>query len=671
MPTSNTRGRVTRRRLLRVGAVAGAGALAGCEGLLGGSDGSDGADGSDGTDGTDAAPTTGPSTGTTQLPDPTTTAPENPSPTDEPTEGTTTEPAVDEVTFDGGGAAALSDALRTVEANPGSTLAIEPGTYRLGPGDSPTVYDKSHFVTYDLEDVTIEGNGAMLRLAEPSLGALHCFGGSGAVIRDLTIEYDVPPFARTTVRSVDEDAGTVDVAVHDGYPAFDEGIFAGRDPAWATIHDPATGSFLDAGCCGATVINVDPPAHLGGRRYRLRNANRVRDVEAGQWLVAVARVNGGSALRLIGCEEPVVDGVTVHTSSLFVGLIAQCAAPTIRNVTARPREGSGRPIATTADGFHVVDCNPGPTFENCTFERLEDDAFAINAKMQPVTGVLGRTVDLHPVGGVNIRPGDDLEAISSDYNRQGSLPRVEAVERGPRPGWPDDVGSPTAVTFARDVTGQLREGSFVANATLANQGFAIRNCEARDIRGLHVRITSRDGVVENNEFGDNTGGSILCQPTSGSTYAPKGPAEEITIRNNVLTDVGQNGFASPGAGAITVLTNIGDPSDRPPGQPNRAITIAGNTIRNSGYKGIQIADARDVELRDNVVERPNLAAIPRNAYGIGLANTRDATVSGNRVLGTSDQLAAFGVRETTSGLTATGNEFVLDGSPSDASFVDG
>lgn len=33
--------------------------------------------------------------------------------------------------FDGGGADAFAEALRTVEANPGSTLDIAPGTYHL------------------------------------------------------------------------------------------------------------------------------------------------------------------------------------------------------------------------------------------------------------------------------------------------------------------------------------------------------------------------------------------------------------------------------------------------------------------------------------------------------------------------------------------------------------
>lgn len=625
--------RATRRALLRLGGALGIGLFAGCEGLVEDSNGT-------GT----------PSPGT-----------ESPRPTASPDPSAT---PVETVTFDGGGAAAFASALRTVEDNPGSTLAIEPGTYHLDGGGVGRDYDAAHFVTYDLADVTIEGNGATVVFEDARRGGLHFFGASNTTVRGLRLEYGPPPYTRGTIVSMDEAARMIEVEIDDGYPAFGEDIFASVDPAWATVHEPDTGDFQDSLCCGGSVINFDPAESLGDGRFRIRNLRPWRGIGVGRDFVAVARVPEGSALQLVGCDGTLVEDVTVHTSPLFVALVALCAGPTFRNVTARPRPTTGRPIATTADGFHVVNCHPGPTFEDCHLERLQDDAFAIDSKMQRVAELVdSRTVRLDVVAATLIRPGDTLEAISPDYGRPGGLPAVERVESGDRGGWPAKLGAPIEVTFAADVADVLEVGSFLLNRSRSNAGFVIRDCTVRELRARHVRITSRDGVVERNAFDGSTSPAILLQPTTGHAFNPKGPAENVTIRNNTMTRTGLNGFTTPWRGAIVVRADIepGIDEEPPPGQPNRGITVTNNAIRDAAHMGIFVADAADVEVRDNLVENPNLRGFPRNEFGIGFENARDVAVAGNRVVGTGEALREFGVRHLTSALAASGNEFVVDG----------
>lgn len=636
------RRRLTRRAVLRLGSTVGTGTLAGCQIPLGDLAG-------------DGTPT----------------GRERPSP-EAPSTASGTGP-VDAVTFDGGGAAAFAEALRTVEANPGSTLRIEPGTYRLNGLGVGRDYDAAHFVTHGLEDVTIEATDAEFVFEDARLGGIHLFDGENTTLRGLTVDYETLPYTRATITAVDEATRSIAVAVDDGYPGFDEGVFTAVDPNWATVHDPETGDFLDSRCCGGSVLRFDTPEPAGAGRYRLRNVRPWRGLATGRTLVAVARVPEGSALQLVGCVDPLVENVTVHTSPLFVALVALCESPTFRGVTARPRPGSGRPVATTADGFHVVNCDPGPTFEGCHLERLQDDAFAIDAKMHRVAELLDdRTVRLGAVAATAILPGDAIEAISPDYGRLGELPAVESVEALDRRGWPDGLGSPVEVTFASGVADRLEAGSFLLNRSRSNAGFAIRDCVARDLRARHVRITSRDGVVEGNEFDGSTSPAVLLQPTTGYTFHPKGPAENVTIRDNTISRAGLNGFTTPWPAAVVAWVNLEDGVDgrHPPGHPNRNVVVESNTIRNVAHRGVHVADTAGVVVRDNVVERPNRRERPVNAYGFGFDNARGVEVGGNRVAGSGESLEEFAVRSRTSDLTATGNEFVVDGSAAAARVVE-
>lgn len=127
------------------------------------------------------------------------------------------------------------------------------------------------------------------------------------------------------------------------------------------------------------------------------------------------------------------------------------------------------------------------------------------------------------------------------------------------PGWPAGLGSPVEVAFDRPIDGVLEPGSFLWNRSRANAGFAIRNCVVEEIRARHVRITSRDGVVEGNEFTGSTSPSVLLQPTTGYTFNPKAPAKRVTIRNNVITHAGLNGFTTPLAGGCR---GVSEPPER-------------------------------------------------------------------------------------------------------------
>jgi hypothetical protein len=94
-----------------------------------------------------------------------------------------------------------------------STIVFEKKTYRLG--DNPTAWH--HFNLLDHEDLVIEGGGASLLCPEGNL-AFHFEGGRDITLRGLTFDTIKPAFTQGEVVAVDDDSGTLDVRIMEGYP---------------------------------------------------------------------------------------------------------------------------------------------------------------------------------------------------------------------------------------------------------------------------------------------------------------------------------------------------------------------------------------------------------------------------------------------------------------------
>lgn len=636
--------RVTRRRLLRLGPVLGGASLSGCAFGSGSGTTTDAADG--GTSGSSS-------------PDPA---------------GTRTPDGDGTITFDGGGAAAFSSALRAAEERPGSTLAIEPGTYRLDGSSVGHSQPHAHFTADGLEGVTIEGNGARFVLTDPTLGALGLFDCRDLTLRNLELDYDPPPFTQGTIAAVEDCGRTVVVDLHEGFPTFDSAPFThpelGRERRWATVHDPETGDFLDERSGGVTTIGFDDPERVGDRRYRIRNLDPARGIGSGRLFVAVARLPFKHAVLVANCAAPTFVNVALYASPAFAVLAIRSGAPTFRNVAVRPRPDSERAIGSNADGIHALGCAPGPTIEDCYAERLEDDAYVVATIMNEVEEVVDdRTVDVTSLVGTAISPGDTLEAIDEGFARRRSLPAVERVESTSLR-LPGDWGWPARVTFASSIADALSPGDHLLNRSRANQGFAVRNCRSREIRARHVRVTSRDGLVEGNEL-DGCGFPAIML-AGGSFFSPQSPPENVTVRNNAVLRAGLNGFTTPFLGAIDAWINLAGwrTGPRPAGRLISGLTIEGNAVRHAAFKGIQVNDADGVTIGNNVVEHPNRVGVDGDDYGIGLENDRSVTLAGNQVRGTSAELDHFAVQRGTDGIDARSNALTIDGREVTPSVVD-
>jgi hypothetical protein len=584
----------------------------------------------------------------------------------------TTTAGSEDVVFSGGDAAAFGDALQTAADNPGSTLEIEPGTYRLDPSsyDLNTGTD-AHFELVGFSDVTIEGNGATLVFTDPTLGMLHFYGSEGLTVRNLTLDYDPVPFTQAKIQSVSREDRSVVVQLEDGYPALEHPMFD-TEKVWGSTHT-SDGEFVT----GVTADrNPDKEfaavEHQGDGTYRLRirESSSLAGLKPGRRLAIVARA-GNHALQFQNVDRPVVENVTIRASIAFALVFAVCDRPVAENCTIGPRADTDRLIGSDADGIHCLNCRRGPRIENCDIHHLEDDGIVVATHMCIVDDFIDdRTVRVTQEPPVTVAPGDSLRAMSPAGAVTRDVPPVADVdyvfknELSP--------GRPRTITFESPIRDVLQTGDYLLNEAAANHGYTVRNNTIRNNRASLVRLASGRGEFVDNELSGSSLAAVELECDTSGTWTPKGWLYDVEIANNIVSRSGLNyiNLQSLGAPAFHILHRAGGDGGA---TPHRDVTIRDNQVTESGDLGVLVEDATDVTVTNNDLSDLNHLDLDyflgRAGYGLGFTNVDGATVSNNTVTGSAASLADFGWQSRSSGLSMSGNKLVVDGEASPATLA--
>lgn len=585
---------------------------------------------------------------------------------------TTTTPSANKTVFDGGDAAAFDKALQRVAEIPGATLEIEPGTYHLSPAAPESGAKPPHFAVEGLEDATIEGNNSTLKFAEPTRGGLNVLDSTDVKIQNLTFDYDPLPFTQGTITELRNDERTIVVELDASYPSLGHEMFQTSVDIWASVHT-SNGEFVHG-----IRKHGDPDKHfrsierLGERRFALtlRDWSNTRGLQLGRSLAIVAR-NNHSVLKFYKVQNPSVRNVTVHSSNGGGVTIQVCDQPSLRKSIVAPPANSDRLIATNADGIRIINCLSKPTVENCRFEYLEDDGIVVQHTMSPVTKILDDdTIEIGNIHPVVAGVGDVFATMAPDGKRKGKLPPVSEMDVGQRVGGEDTRAKPSRLTFESSISATIKEGDLVGNLATASRGFTVRNNVLRNHRGRLVRIAASDGVIEGNTLeGSHLSALELESEGTLEPFAPKGWVEDVVVRNNTISRPGLNYFAGYTPTGIR-LNHVSPDNVTTAGRPNRNVTITNNTVDNSAYVGLLVADGQDIQIESN-----DLSSLNQLSYGgfgdtgIELTNVAATSVIDNRVEGTRQTIQYFGIQRDSSGVKASQNELIIDGDPVDPDLV--
>jgi hypothetical protein len=616
----------------------------------------------------DSEPTDNPTESPTSTPTSTSTSQPAANPTDTATSTPTSTP--ESVVFDGSDIQAFVDAVTFLDGDREAKLIIEEDTYRFDPLDAGDPPLRTHARFENIENLTIEGNGATLAFTNPLIAALVFRGGRNITIRNIALDYDPVPFTQGTITGSSNNPQIVDLSLDEGFPTLEHDMFDLSDQVYALVHEP-DGSFIrGVQKRGSWDPRITDITKLEAGRYELQINQGFKSggLTVGRKLTVLAR-NNMSGLSFDYVDGPTVENVSIHATNGGAFHFTMCKDPVERECTVAPPTDSDRHIGAVADGVRMINCRSSATIEGCHHEAVGDDSVVVQHTLAPVTEILGeRTIAVENVHPFVVTTGDILDVLAPTGERKEPLPPVATYES--RFPLPSEREKPETITFEAPVVDLLAEGDYLRNRATGSQNFAVRDSEFRNHRANLIRIAASDGVVENNTLeGCSINPIELETDLESQVFAPKGWTSDVTVRNNTVSRAGLDYYA--GATPVGIHVHHRPAPNHPSaGKPNRNITIVENEVEAAAMGGIRVEATNDATVEGNTLSKLNQLDFPQFAdVGVTLDHVSGATVRNNTARGTANSLDYFGLKLASDDPTISENRLVVDGTTKEGNLV--
>lgn len=568
-----------------------------------------------------------------------------------------------ELVFDG---ESIESFVHTVEkANEASNgkIIIEEGQYRFDPYESKDEGELSnHAVFEELENITIEGNGATLLFTEPLIATIGFVDGKDITIKNLSIDYDPVPFTQGTIQKRSKEPLQVGISLDDGFPSLDHRMFEEADEVYALVHEP-NGEFIRGiKKKGSWDPKISGIKKVGDRLYELQIH---RDFQSGglkpnRKLTILARNNMGG-IFFYYVENPTLQNVSIHATNGGAFAFTLCDDPSLKDCVIAPPQDSKRHIGANADGIRIINCLSSAEVAGCRHEYLGDDSLVVQHTLSSIDSIIDAyTLEVEDVHPFVVKVGDILDIISPNGERKGSLPPISEFEA--RYTSPRERKKPKTVSFDEPIADQINKGDFLRNRATGSQNFVIRDNEFRHHRANLIRIAASHGTIENNTLEGCPINPIELETDIGSSvFSPKGWSSDITVRDNEISLPGMNYFAGANPAGIHVHLRV-SPDATPKGRPNRDIDILNNSISEGSTTGIHVASSENIRAEGNEMTHLNQLDFPGfGDLGVSLDEVSGADVVNNKLVGSEDDIDYFGMQKESEQVLDDGNQVIIDG----------
>lgn len=397
---------------------------------------------------------------------------------------------------------------------PGARVLVPSGTYLFADRDE----HNTHLLIREIDDLKLEGEDGTFFVMKDKAAAIRVLRCRNVRIRNIAIDYDPLPFTQGTIRAIDEDSGSFDLDIWDGYPNPSTDTYRRAGLLGGVVVDPET-KLIDLGVPDPRIRKVEP---LGGNRYRLfahpntRTKALVSTFTVGKAFVLHPRNTPGGkcAVPIYDCEYVQLVDVRVHASWAHTYVGGGCTGLKFIRCTAEPRPGTNRLGCNNADGVHLGQQVKGPYLESCRMRLTHDDCF--NSYVRWLTIARRDGAGAFTVARANTSAfpdGADVAVIDSNTARLAVLARVLSVE-------PTTWGGSNAVRIRLShdipdaITHEQLDGCpceyggfiaykgttphFICNLSRIGPGIVIRNCDLGFNRSAGIKIQCPNAVVRNN-----------------------------------------------------------------------------------------------------------------------------------------------------------------------------
>ena len=317
----------------------------------------------------------------------------------------------------------MGDLRAVLDAQKGNDCVIDipKGTYVLDLKDG-----KGPYVFSYRKNVKIKGNGSTIicNFQNQAFSFDHC---ENMTFSDLIIDYDPPCSTQGTILSMSDDAKTLQVEIHEGYPMINPETEQDR----VHIFDKDTRELVWDFYSNQI---TDPIKFLDGRKIEINLAMpKIGVYKVGDYIVFnnIPKGYKRHCMILNYCKNMTMSNVTMYDAPQFHFAEHYCEnTHYYRCVIDRKKNDPRFPIDRLrpgiADGIHSKHATIGPTIEECTLLYLNDDPIAINGNFYPVSSVDADYKQLYvltrdgSLGDFMLKQDENLVAVSNGGVIQGS-----------------------------------------------------------------------------------------------------------------------------------------------------------------------------------------------------------------------------------------------------------
>lgn len=404
---------------------------------------------------------------------------------------------------------------------------------------------------YRVNNITLEGNGSKLLLANPTNSFVRVDYCNNIKIRNLSVEYMENCSSWGTIKSIDMDEGSMLLEIPENMPLPAANNWVqhfspdGRTGGWwfGQLFDPVKDRlkftyvdnyFVDAVYphSGRTYKVIIRPSQARNLQYAEIGDRFVLNTRYGAYDMSDSAKEGGNAgFTIRWSSDVVVEGVNVYDANGFFASVGMCPGR-IKFINSGMLTKDGDLLAVNSDGIHYWRCRGGLVVDGCTFMNNLDDH--INTKGEEavvLNKINARTFEVD--WDQNYREGDEILFFDPV--------ECKVIGKAYLKSWSSKSGRFT-LTVDRDIEGvvgreseKIQKSTIVYNVDCSARGTVIRNSKFMYSRRYAYISRSQNTVFENNEIID-CGASMVCaqnEINSGSDSAEGPFPSSFTCRNNI------------------------------------------------------------------------------------------------------------------------------------------
>ena len=388
------------------------------------------------------------------------------------------------------------------------------------------------------EDLTIAGNGCDF-VFHDRMQPLTVDHSTNIVMRDFTIDWDIPLTAQAEVLEIDDNSILLKINKIESPYIIENGqlFFIGegwKSSFWGIMEiekdsrliAPGTG---DPGCCGRG-WDMAKAEEVAPGLVRFRKPFGSQRPEPGNFLILRHNQRDHAGIFLYHSKNILVENVEVyHTAGL--GILSQYTENiSMKDVKMIPNPKKNRYLSGHDDGFHFSNCKGQINVTHCEFAALMDDPVNIHGTsvrilMKLAPDRLQCSFMHHQSVGLKwARPREKVGFISSKTMTTIGY----GIVRDFRQNSPEDF----EIIFENGIPENITIGDALENLTWTPDAYIADNkfmsCRARGI------LVSTPGkvVIERNHF-ESSGSAILIAGDANNWYET-GAVKDVTIQNNVF-----------------------------------------------------------------------------------------------------------------------------------------